>query len=138
MAKTYRMPDVPVQPGDKDFPTVPITTMPPRSWITSHANGARIEPGKPIALRGIAIGGDCGVAKVEVTANDRAPSAALAANEGAFGFRAWTVTLPPASEPLEIGVRCTNNDGVTQPDAQAWNPSGYARNVAERITLLPA
>jgi DMSO/TMAO reductase YedYZ molybdopterin-dependent catalytic subunit len=138
MAKTYRMPTVPVKPGDKDFPTVPITTMPPRSWITSHAQGARVERGRGIELRGIAMGGDVGVARVDVIVGDRTLAAKLGPDEGALGFRRWTATLPPFSRELVVGTRCTNANGMTQPEVQAWNPSGYARNVIERITLVPA
>ena len=138
MAKTYRMPATPVAPGDKDFPTVPISYMPPRSWITSHAQGARVARDRPIELRGIAMGGDAGVARVEVLAGGKAIPATLGRDEGTLGFRRWTLSLPPIARELVIGARCTNANGVTQPDVQAWNPSGYARNVVERITLVPA
>lgn len=138
MAKTYRMPAIPVAPGDKDFPTVPISFMPPRSWITSHAQGARVVRGRPIELRGIAMGGDAGVARVEVLAGGKAIPATLGRDEGTLGFRRWTLSLPPIARELVIGARCTNANGVTQPDVQAWNPSGYARNVVERIMLVPA
>ena len=36
----------------------------------------------------------------------------------------------------KIGVRAANATGAVQPDALNWNPSGYARNVIERITLV--
>ena len=45
MAKAYRVPDTPlghVEPGAQGFPTKPISTMPPRSWITSLADGATV------------------------------------------------------------------------------------------------
>jgi hypothetical protein len=46
------------------------------------------------------------------------------------------VSLPQVSGDLtEIGVRAANAKGAVQPDALVWNPSGYARNVIERITL---
>ncbi len=127
MAKTYRMPAVPVQPGDKDFPTIPITTMGPRSFVTGHesnGNGTR-------SLRGIAFGGDCGVARVVITANNMDDTiATLGPDEGPFSFRRWSATIPSAA-PLSVTTRCTNTNGVAQPDVQAWNPSGYARNVVE-------
>ena len=133
MAKTYRMPTVPVQPGDKDFPTVPITTMPPRSFITSHADGARVPAGRPVELRGIAMGGDCGVARVDVLAGGRSTPATLGPEEGTHSFRRWTATIPATAGP--VGPRCTNVNGVTQPLEATWNPSGYARNVVETIAL---
>jgi DMSO/TMAO reductase YedYZ molybdopterin-dependent catalytic subunit len=136
MARSYRMPAVPVQPGDKDFPTVPITTMPPRSWITSHADDARVAAGQSLALRGIAMGGDAGVARVDVLAGGRTIAATLEAEAGPFGFRRWSATIPAAAGP--VAPRCTNSNGVTQPLEQAWNPSGYARNVVEPINLVLA
>jgi DMSO/TMAO reductase YedYZ molybdopterin-dependent catalytic subunit len=132
MAKGYRWPTVPVKPGGKDFPTVPITTMPPRSWITSHADGAKLGDG---AVSGIAMGGDCGVERVVVLANGTAHPATLEPEDGAYGFRRWRVPLPALAGPVEVGVRCLNARGVAQPDALVWNPSGYARNVVERITV---
>lgn len=136
MARTYRMPAVPVQPGDKDFPTVPISTMPPRSFITSHADGARVAAGASVGLRGIAMGGDCGVARVDVLAGGRSYPATLGPDEGAHSLRRWTATIPAATGP--VGPRCTNTNGITQPLSQAWNPSGYARNLVEMIRLTVA
>lgn len=133
MAKSYRMPAVPVQPGDKDFPTVAISTMVPRSFITSHADGAVVARDAPLALRGIAMGGDCGVARVEVLAGGKSYPATLGPDEGEHGFRRWSVTLPPVAGP--VGPRCTNVHGVTQPLEPSWNPSGYARNCVEFIGL---
>jgi DMSO/TMAO reductase YedYZ molybdopterin-dependent catalytic subunit len=136
MAKSYRMPAVPVRPGDKDFPTVPITTMGPRSFITSHADGARVLRRQPLILSGIAMGGDCGVARVDILADGRSHRASLGADEGAHSFRRWSVTIPATAGP--VGPRCTNANGVAQPLEQAWNPSGYARTVVETIGLTLA
>lgn len=136
MAKSYRMPAVPVQPGDKDFPTVPITTMPPRSFITSHVDGERVPAGRLVELRGIAMGGDCGVARVDVLGDGRSFPANLGPDEGAHSFRRWTATIP-ATAGL-VGPRCTNTNGTTQPLEATWNPSGYARNVVEPVGLVVA
>jgi DMSO/TMAO reductase YedYZ molybdopterin-dependent catalytic subunit len=145
MAKTYRMPapGVTAQPGDKDFPTVPITTMGPRSFITSHGPGSLIAVGGPVELHGFAFGGDCGVAKVDVVGGPDASGrsfelqAELGPDEGPFGYRRWKLSIPDHRGTIaDIGPRCINTNGVTQPDVQAWNPSGYARNVIERMTLV--
>lgn len=134
MAKTYRMPAVPIAPGDKGFPTVPISTMLPRSWITSHRDGVSVDANAPLSLRGIAMGGDCGVAKVDILAAGSIVPATLGPDAGPHSFRLWSATL--AAAPDEVGVRCTNVKGVAQPPVQPWNPSGYARNVIERIRLV--
>jgi DMSO/TMAO reductase YedYZ molybdopterin-dependent catalytic subunit len=147
MARTYRMPapGVTVKPGDKDFPTVPITTMGPRSFVTSHRDGTSITAmaaAQGQKFSGIAFGGDCGVAKVDLLVregtNARTVAATLESDDGQYGCRRWAANLSEFYGHLDIGVRCTNANGVVQPDVQAWNPSGYARNVVERITLRVA
>ena len=132
MAKAYRWPTVPVKPGDKDFPTVPVSAMPPRSFITSHADGAPLGNG---AVSGLAMGGDCGVERVVVIANGTAHPATLEPEDGPYGFRRWRVQLPPLTGPVTLAVRATNTKGANQPDAAIWNPSGYARNAVERIMV---
>ncbi len=138
VAETYRWPMVAVEPGDKGFPTVPITAMPPRSFITSHADGGVVALGKPLTLEGIAMGGDAGLAKVDLVGKGRAIPCTLGPDEGGpYALRRWSLTLPQVSDNLtEIGVRATNLDGAVQPETLVWNPSGYARNVIERITLV--
>ncbi len=134
MAKAYRMPTVPVKPGDKDFPTRPISTMVPRAWITSHTDGAK----SPRSVHGIAMGGNAAVAKVELIVEDsdgHVIETQLGQDEGKYSFRRWSVTLPEIYANARIGPRCTNTNGVTQPLTQSWNPSGYARDGVEFIML---
>lgn len=137
MAKAYRMPTVPVKPGDKDFPTVPVTTMGPRSFITSHTSGVAIDFDKPFEICGIAMGGDAGVARVEIFVDNKPPVVAkLGPDEGTFGFRRWSATVQSDRSQAVFGARCTNTKGAMQPDKQVWNPSGYARNPIETVELV--
>jgi DMSO/TMAO reductase YedYZ molybdopterin-dependent catalytic subunit len=137
MAETYRWPKVPVTPESKDFPTAPITAMPPRSFITSHADGDAVAKGKPLVLEGIAFGGDAALERVDLVGEGWEIPCDLAAEDaGPYAFRRWSVRLPIVSGDLTgIGVRARNVNGAVQPAALVWNPSGYARNVIERITL---
>lgn len=136
VAKSYRMPAAPVMPGEKGFETVSITTMPPRAFITSHTDGAVIKRGEPLALRGIAMGGDAALANVDLVGEGLELPCKLGPDESTYGFRRWSVTIPEVRDSLlHIGVRAANINGVVQPAVQQWNPSGYARNVIERITL---
>ncbi|WP_086617108.1 molybdopterin-dependent oxidoreductase [Erythrobacter tepidarius] len=137
VAKSYRVPAAPVTPEDKDFPTIPITAMPPRAFITSHADGAVVAKGQPLTLEGIAFGGDCALERVDLVGEGWEMPCTLGPDEhGPYAFRRWSVTLPPLAGDLsQIGVRARNVQGAVQPDRLAWNPSGYARNVIERITL---
>lgn len=136
MAKSYRWPTVPVKPGDKDFPTVPVAEMPPRSFVTSHAAGAKVPFGAPFNIHGIAMGGDCGVARVEVSVDGGAPvRASLMPEVGKYGFRRWRATVRSDQRQPVVAPRCTNTNGVAQPDKAFWNPSGYAINAVERTVL---
>lgn len=144
MVKAYRIPDRPfgtMKPDEQRVPTRPITTMPPRSWITSHADGAKVAAARPLAIRGIATGGDSGVAKVEVStdAGRSWRDAKLGPDQGRYSFRRFDLELAPAAGPqLTVMTRCTNIAGVAQPLEPNWNHSGYLRNVAESVTLAAA
>lgn len=137
VAKSYRVPARPVTPDDKDFATIPITTMPPRAFITSHGDGDIVARGKPLTLEGIAMGGDAGLARVDLVGAGFERPCTLGPDEGGpYALRRWHITLADAPGNLAgIGPRATNNNGVVQPETLAWNPSGYARNVIERISL---
>ena len=135
MAKAYRIPSVPVKPGDKDFPTHPVAAMPPRAFITSHSDNETISRDQRIEVRGIALGGDCGIGRVEIVSSASPVLATLEADHGQFGFRRWRATLPAGT--TRFGARCTNTRGHTQPLEQAWNPSGYARDVVDMLTIKP-
>jgi len=144
MATAYRIPDTPgasVKPGESGFKTVPISRMLPRSFITNVADGDRVPAGAPVALRGIAFGGDCGVARVDLSTDHGqtwAP-AALGEDAGRYSFRRWTAsTLAPAQGEVALSVRCTNTNGTTQSAQPIWNPSGYMLNVVETVRLMAA
>lgn len=137
VAKSYRMPAEPITPQDKDFATVPITAMPPRAFITSHGDGQTVALGQPLRLEGIAMGGDAALERVDLVGADWEIPCTLGPDEGGpYAFRRWHVDLPQVARDLDrIGVRAANVKGAVQPATLAWNPSGYARNVIERITL---
>jgi DMSO/TMAO reductase YedYZ molybdopterin-dependent catalytic subunit len=137
VAESYRMPAQPITPESKDFPTVPIEAMPPRSFITSHADGTVVAMGKPLVLEGFAFGGDAALERVDLVGKGWAIPCTLGPDEhGPYAFRRWSVTLPQVSGDFDgIGVRARNVNGAVQPETLVWNPSGYARNVIERITL---
>lgn len=143
MAKAYRVPTAPhatVAPGAKDFPTVPINTMPPRSWVTSLSPGQRVgwEPALPIA--GLAMGGAHGVARVDVSGDGRHwVRATLGPDHGRYSFRQWRADVPLAGRgPTRLMSRCWNAAGEVQPFEPVWNPSGYARNQVEVTDVVTA
>jgi DMSO/TMAO reductase YedYZ molybdopterin-dependent catalytic subunit len=144
MKSAYRIPDTPganVKPGETGFKTVPINRMVPRSFFTNVTNETKMRAGTPVALRGIAFGGDCGVARVELSSDNGVSwqPAQLGKDEGTYSFRQWTAELTaPASGTLALMARCTNAHGLAQPVDATWNGAGFMRNVIERVQMVVA
>lgn len=138
----YHVPDTPnasVRPGDTGFGTVPLTRMVPRSFFTNVTDGTTVRPGSSFALRGIAFGGDCGVARVAVSSDGGQSwrNADLGPDEGPYSFRRWTASATaPGSGPLTLAVSCTNSKGEAQPTVPNWNAGGFMRNVVEQVRLV--
>ncbi|MFC0206307.1 molybdopterin-dependent oxidoreductase [Novosphingobium soli] len=139
MTKAYKIPTAPqadVPPGAKDFPTEPISRMIPRSWITNVVEGTALPHRDTLPVRGIAMGGDQGVAKVEVSADGGHTwsPAQLGTDEGRYSFRRFSIDLPtPAKGELALMARCTNTKGEGQPMEPNWNPGGYMRGCVETV-----
>jgi DMSO/TMAO reductase YedYZ molybdopterin-dependent catalytic subunit len=138
----YTIPDTPhasIKPGETDVKMIPINRMVPRSFVTNLASGSQVKAAAPTTLRGIAFGGDCGVAGVDFSI-DRGQSwhqAQLGKDEGKYGFRQWQTQMTlPAPGQYSLSVRCTNSNGVAQPDTPNWNPAGFMRNVIESIDVI--
>jgi len=141
MKTAYLIPDTPhadIKPGQAGVTMVPINRMVPRSFITNLGAGAKLKARSNAAIRGLAMGGDCGVAKVEVSADGGQSwsDAKLGRDEGPYSFRQWTakIRVPDAGDATLL-VRCTNTKGEAQPDKANWNPSGFMRNVVERLPV---
>jgi DMSO/TMAO reductase YedYZ molybdopterin-dependent catalytic subunit len=141
MATAYRIPDTPhanVEPGQTGFKTVPINRMVPRSFFTNMRSGDKIRAGATVALRGIAFGGDRGVAQVEVS-TDQGQSwqnTSLGRDEGKYSFRQWSTQIrAPQSGKLVLQARCTNTQDEAQPAKPNWNGGGFMRNVIESVEL---
>jgi DMSO/TMAO reductase YedYZ molybdopterin-dependent catalytic subunit len=144
MATAYRIPDTPhadVKPGATGFKTVPINRMVPRSFVTSVTNDAAVKSGATLPVRGIAFGGDCGVARVDVSADGGQSwqQAGLGRDEGSYSFRQWSTQIAvPRPGKLVLQARCTNTKGEAQPVEPNWNAGGFMRNVIERVELSVA
>jgi DMSO/TMAO reductase YedYZ molybdopterin-dependent catalytic subunit len=140
MAKAYQVPKTPradVPPGAHDFAKEPISRMVPRAFITNRGSGP-VAAARPITLRGIAMGGDRGVTRVELSI-DRGQhwhAARLGPDHGRYSFRGWDMALPGlARGEYRVMVRATNSAGETQRADAIWNPSGYRLNTIQTITL---
>jgi DMSO/TMAO reductase YedYZ molybdopterin-dependent catalytic subunit len=144
MKTAYRIPDTPhanVRPGEAGFGTVPISRMVPRSFFTNVAEATSVKPGAAMSVRGIAFGGDCGVSRVELSADGGQSwqPTMLDRDEGSYSFRRWSVQVTtPQSGTLTLMARCTNTKGEVQPADPNWNGGGFMRNAIERVQLAIA
>ncbi len=141
MKGAYLVPDNPhadMKPGQVGVAMVPINRMLPRSFITNLQAGAQLKAGMRAKLRGLAMGGDCGVAKVEISldSGQNWQVTKLGRDEGPYRFRRWSAepALGAAGDAV-LAVRCTNTKGEMQPDEPNWNGSGYMRNAVERVPV---
>jgi DMSO/TMAO reductase YedYZ molybdopterin-dependent catalytic subunit len=141
MATAYTIPDTPhanITPGQAGVKMIPINRMVPRSFFTNVANGASFATETTIPIRGIAFGGDTGVAKVELSADGGKSwlPTTLGKDHGKYSFRQWeAVTSLPVKGNHALMVRCTNVTGDVQPLAPNWNNSGFMRNVIETLQV---
>lgn len=144
MAKAYMIPDTPhanVAPGQTGFKSVPINRLVPRSFITNLRDGDKVLAGHPVAIRGIAFGGDTGVKQVQFSSDggEHWLDARLEEDHGKYAFRRWNAHFTPAKRgDAELMIKAVNSNGVEQPVTPNWNGGGFMRNVAERTKLVVA
>jgi sulfite dehydrogenase (cytochrome) subunit A len=143
MATAYRIPDnacACVPPGTAPAKTVPITRFDVRSFVTSVANDAKVEAGKPFTLRGIAFDAGYGIRDVAVSTDGARTwtSATLGRDLGKYSFREWRMTATLPAGMHEIKVRAVNSIGQSQPSEPLWNPAGYMRNIVETTRVRAA
>ena len=97
--------------------------------------------GAPTLMRGIAFGGDTGVSRMDVSSDGGKTwqAAQLGRDEGRFSFRRWEASFTPMVRgDQSLMVRCTNSNGVIQPNEANWNPAGFMRNVIETTRVTAA
>ena len=142
MAKGYRIPAndcACVEPGATPKATTPIGRMPIRSFITSIDDGASLRAGVPLDVHGIAFDSGQGIAAVALSKDGGASwtNARLGTDLGPYSFRSFAATITLAKPgSYELLARATSRSGETQPMAPRWNPSGYQRNVVERVKVV--
>ena len=141
MKPAYRIPDTPcgcVEPGTAPARTVPISRMRTRSVIASPESGSRVPVGAPATLAGIAFDGGYGIQAVEISDDGGQTwhATTLGRDLGRYSFREWSARWAPARRgPQTVMVRALNGIGESQGMTPLWNPSGYLRNVVERVDL---
>ena len=141
MTRAYLIPDTPLAdmvPGERGVKMVPINRMVPRSFFTNVRDQSTLKVGKTTAIRGIAFGGDSGVAKVlfSADAGGHWQEARLGPDRGKYSFRQWSLDLRPASTgPQTLMIKAVNTAGAAQPERANWNGSGFMRNVVESVSV---
>lgn len=141
MASAYRIPAnacACTPAGKGPAKTVPIGRFNTRSFITSHQDGARLQAGKEVVLRGIAFDGGQGIAEVSISSDGgRTWQAATLGEElSRYSFREWKASFRPLKKgEYALKVRAVNRAGQGQPMEALWNPAGYMRNVVETVRI---
>jgi DMSO/TMAO reductase YedYZ molybdopterin-dependent catalytic subunit len=144
MAVAYTIPDTPhanIDPGQTGVKMVPINRMTPRSFLTNVIAGASFPAETRVPVRGIAFGGDAGVAKVELSLDGGKSwqPTTLGTDYGQYSFRQWQTSISLSEKGNHtLMVRCTNLTGDVQPDSPNWNNSGFMRNVIETVQVTAA
>ena len=140
MKTAYRIPDNDchcVEPGTKPDKTLPIGRFNVRSFVTNHADGARITANGTTELRGIAFTGGDPIKRVLISPdNGRSwQEAKLGEDLGRYSFREWQhgLTLPKGRHAIR--VRAETQRGEIQPLDARWQPAGYMLNVSETLVL---
>lgn len=140
-AKAYRIPANAcgcMEPGEKDVPTVPISRMNVRSFITSVADDTQISAGRELTVRGIAFDGGFGI-KCVLFSNDGGrhwTQARLGKDHGKYSFREWQAGFQPhKGKSYALLALAINTIGESQRFTPRWNPTGYLRNVVETVKV---
>ena len=141
MNPAYHIPDNPcgcIEPGEKPKKTVPIGRLTVRSFITSLADGGKIQGEETHTIKGIAFDGGYGIAKVLFSADGGRnwQEAALGKDYGKYSFRAWSIAFrPKKGQNYALACLAISNNGESQRFEPRWNPSGYLRNVVEQYRV---
>jgi len=146
MARAYRRPVTPVQPGRTVPPESmqPVTSLRVKSVIAEPRGDQgpiTAAPGKPLTIRGAAWSGDAGpvtVVDVSVDAGRTWRPAAMRRDQRTeYGWRLWEYRWTPPREAYHtILARARDAAGNSQPLEQEWNPSGYGWNVVPRLGIV--
>jgi len=139
MKPGYRVPDQPVTPGGDVNPeaTHAVTGLGVKSVITSPVEGAHVS-GTAIHLRGAAWAGEADVVRVDFSPDKGATwhSIQLSGEHAKYAWRLWSYKWSPRqSGDYILMSRATDNQGRTQAESAAWNPSGYLYNAIDRVKI---
>jgi hypothetical protein len=139
MDPAYRIPDNAcgcLEPGQKPTHTVPLSTMPVRSFITNVEDGATLPTDSPMQVKGIAFDQGYGIDQVLVSSDggQHWDAAQLGKDYGDFSFRPWEIRVAvKPGQSYRFQSLAINRIGESQQLHAKWNPNGYLRNAVETI-----
>jgi DMSO/TMAO reductase YedYZ molybdopterin-dependent catalytic subunit len=134
----YRYPNQPVKPGEAVKPedTHPLTALTVKSVISGPLDGSALKPGR-VSVHGAAWAGEADVAKVEISTDGGATwtPATLGHEQAHYAWRLWRHDFTAKTGDHSIISRATDTQGRVQPEAPAWNPSGYLYNAIDQVKI---
>ena len=139
MDPAYRIPDNAcgcLEPGQKPTSTVPLSTMPVRSFITNVEDGATLPTGSPTLVKGIAFDQGYGIDQVffSLDGGQHWDATQLGKDYGDFSFRPWEIRVAvKPGQSYRFQSLALNRIGESQQLHAKWNPNGYLRNAVETI-----
>jgi len=139
MDPAYRIPDNAcgcLEPGQKPISTVPLSTMPVRSFITNVEDGAALPTDSTMLVKGIAFDQGYGIDRVFFSSDggQRWETAQLGKDYGDFSFRLWEIRVAvKPGQSYRFQSLAINRIGESQQLHAKWNPNGYLRNAVETI-----
>ncbi|HXH86314.1 MAG TPA: sulfite oxidase, partial [Nitrospira sp.] len=139
MQTAYRVPTKPVEPGfsAKGQTMIPVEEMVVKSLIAAPGQGETVSVG-PVAIQGVAWGGEAKVVKVEISMDDGKTwePARLLGDDHPYAWRQWQFVWDTrVGGMFSVLCRATDAHGNTQPATSPWNPSGFLWNGWDRVTF---
>jgi sulfite oxidase len=139
MKPGYRLPNHLISPGGDVNPedTHPITSLGVKSVIAQPGDGSSVKS-RSLNIHGAAWAGETAITRVEISVDGGTTwhAARLGAQQSRYAWRLWDYAwnAPKAGE-YTIMSRATDDQGRTQPQTAAWNPSGYLFNAIDQVNI---
>jgi sulfite oxidase len=139
MKPGYRLPNHSISPGGDVNPedTHPITSLGVKSVIAQPGDGSSLKS-RSLNIHGAAWAGETAITRVEISVDGGTTwhAARLGAQQSRYAWRLWDYAwnAPKAGE-YTIMSRATDDQGRTQPQTAAWNPSGYLFNAIDQVNI---
>jgi hypothetical protein len=140
MKTAYRRPVRTVAPGTAVDPAdmKPVTSIRPKSVISTPREGQTLARGGAVTIRGAAWAGESPMARVDVSTDSGRTwhAARLGPDQAKYAWRLWEYTwTPPADGSYVVMAQASDASGERQPLAPDWNPSGYLYNVVHQVRV---